>query len=109
MLLRRLQNRTSCSSWLVRTCVPGVAAREWQPPPLLHLHSSHMSLSFLSSLLSSSDIFRVLVALADDLGYNELNFMNGTRGIMTENLDKLANAGVILKNYYVQPICSPTR
>ena len=89
-------------------------------PVLLHVNGnhhrfytytlhSHMSLSFLSSLLSSSDIFRVLVAVADDLGYNELNFMNGTRGIMTENLDKLANAGVILKNYYVQPICSPTR
>eukprot|EP00729_Bicosta_minor_P013534 gene13534-29376_t len=51
----------------------------------------------------------IMFILADDLGYNELNFMNGTRGIMTENLDKLANAGVILKNYYVQPICSPTR
>lgn len=68
----------------------------------------HVFVFFIFSS-SSSDIFRVLVALADDLGYNELNFMNGTRGIMTENLDKLANAGVILKNYYVQPICSPTR
>jgi arylsulfatase A-like enzyme len=47
--------------------------------------------------------------LADDLGYNELNFMNDTRGILTPNLDKLAHAGVIMKNYYVQPICSPTR
>jgi hypothetical protein len=47
--------------------------------------------------------------LADDLGYNELNFMNDTRGILTPNLDKLANSGVIMKNYYVQPICSPTR
>ena len=27
---------------------------------------------------------------------------NNTRGIITPNLDKLANAGVILKNYYVQ-------
>ena len=37
-------------------------------------------------------------------GYNELNFMNGTRGILTPNLDALANAGVVMKNYYVQPI-----
>jgi arylsulfatase A-like enzyme len=28
---------------------------------------------------------------------------------VTHNLDKLAFEGVILKNYYVQPICSPTR
>jgi len=35
--------------------------------------------------------------------------MNSTRGILTPQLDSLANTGVILKNYYVQPICSPTR
>jgi hypothetical protein len=51
----------------------------------------------------------VMFILADDLGYNELNFMNNTRGILTPNLDKLANSGVVMKNYYVQPICSPTR
>ena len=29
----------------------------------------------------------------DDLGYNELNFMNNTRGILTPHLDALANKG----------------
>ena len=47
--------------------------------------------------------------LADDLGYNEMGFMNETRGLITPNLDGLAKTGVVLKNYYVQPICSPTR
>eukprot|EP00035_Acanthoeca_spectabilis_P016511 m.338095 g.338095 ORF g.338095 m.338095 type:complete len:554 (+) comp16533_c6_seq7:3379-5040(+) len=51
----------------------------------------------------------IMFILADDLGYNEMGFMNGTRGLITPHLDALANAGVILKNYYVQPICSPTR
>ena len=51
----------------------------------------------------------IVFVLADDLGYNELNFMNDTRGILTPHLDSLAHAGVVLKNYYVQPICSPTR
>eukprot|EP01062_Namystynia_karyoxenos_P009373 TRINITY_DN13324_c0_g2_i1.p2 TRINITY_DN13324_c0_g2~~TRINITY_DN13324_c0_g2_i1.p2 ORF type:complete len:559 (+),score=164.65 TRINITY_DN13324_c0_g2_i1:78-1754(+) len=51
----------------------------------------------------------ILFILADDLGYNELGFMNGTRGLITPNLDKLAQGGVALHNYYVQPICSPTR
>lgn len=51
----------------------------------------------------------ILFIVADDLGYNEVNFMNGSRGILTPNLDKLAAGGVVLSNYYVQPICSPTR
>ena len=36
----------------------------------------------------------IMFILADDLGYNELNFMNNTRGIMTPELDKLAKAGI---------------
>eukprot|EP01052_Picozoa_sp_SAG31_P033688 SAG31_NODE_3841_length_3827_cov_18.109979_1_plen_110_part_00 len=51
----------------------------------------------------------VMFVLADDLGYNEMNFMNSSRGLLTRNLDQLASEGVVLKNYYVQPICSPTR
>lgn len=31
-------------------------------------------------------------------------------GIMkTPNIDRLANEGIKLENYYVQPLCSPTR
>ena len=42
----------------------------------------------------------VVFILADDLGYNEMNWMNSTRGLHTPNLDALAHEGVILKNYY---------
>ena len=36
----------------------------------------------------------------DDLGYNEMGFMNETRGLISPNLDALAQKdGVILKNY----------
>jgi hypothetical protein len=51
----------------------------------------------------------VVFLLADDLGYNEMNFMNRSRGLRTPHLDRLAFDGIILRNYYVQPICSPTR
>ena len=51
----------------------------------------------------------VLFLLADDLGYNELGYMNSSRGLKTPNIDDLAKTGVALKNYYVEPICSPTR
>ena len=49
------------------------------------------------------------LVVADDLGYNEVNFMNATRGIETPFLDALAADGVVLTQYYVAPICSPTR
>jgi arylsulfatase A-like enzyme len=51
----------------------------------------------------------ILLIVADDLGYNELGFMNNTRGILSPHLDSLASNGVTLKNHYSQPICSPTR
>ena len=61
------------------------------------------------SNIPSLDSPNIVLIIADDLGYNELNFMNNTRGIHCPQLDTLAFSGVVLKNYYVQPICSPTR
>jgi len=49
----------------------------------------------------------VLFVLADDYGFNDIGY-HGSE-IRTPNLDKLAIGGVRLENYYVQPICSPTR
>lgn len=40
-------------------------------------------------------------------GFNDIGYHNPN--IKTPNLDKLAAEGVILENYYVQPICTPTR
>lgn len=51
----------------------------------------------------------IIFILADDMGFNELNYMNKTRGLVTPEIDALANTGIVLKHYYVQPICSPTR
>lgn len=50
----------------------------------------------------------ILYILADDMGYADAGFM-GCREIQTPHLDKLAQAGTILKSFYVQPVCSPTR
>lgn len=49
----------------------------------------------------------IVFILADDLGSYDV----GWRGseIKTPNLDRLALAGARLENFYVQPVCSPTR
>ncbi len=51
----------------------------------------------------------VVFIVADDLGFNELGYQNGTRGLETPNIDALRSTGVALRNYYTHPLCSPSR
>jgi arylsulfatase A-like enzyme len=50
----------------------------------------------------------VVFILADDLGRCDVGFEGG-KDIKTPALDKLAAAGARLAQFYVQPVCSPTR
>ena len=50
----------------------------------------------------------IIYILADDMGYADPGFM-GCEDIKTPNLKKLGETGTILKSFYVQPVCSPTR
>ena len=45
--------------------------------------------------------------LVDDLGWYDV----GSHGALidTSNIDSLSRDGIVLDNYYVQPICTPTR
>src|SRR5688500_16277859 len=50
----------------------------------------------------------VLFIIADDMGYADVGF-NGGNEIKTPNIDSIAAAGAKLEQFYVQPVCSPTR
>lgn len=49
----------------------------------------------------------LIFIMVDDQGYNDVGY-HGSQ-IRTPTLDRLAHRGVKLENYYVQPICSPSR
>ncbi len=46
--------------------------------------------------------------VADDLGWKDVGF-NGCTDIKTPNIDKLAAEGARFTQFYVQPMCTPTR
>ena len=78
---------------------------------------SHL-LTWLAILVSTAKSTQphILLIVADDLGWNDVSFHapvapDGTRSAQnpTPTLTKLAAEGAALNNYYVQPVCSPTR
>ena len=61
----------------------------------------------LAKTLEPSRKPNIILILADDLGYADVGFHGSD--IQTPNIDRLANEGVRLENFYVTPMCSPTR
>lgn len=49
----------------------------------------------------------IVILLADDLGWGDVGY-HGSE-ISTPNIDELAKKGTRLNQFYVQPVCSPTR
>uniref|UniRef100_A0AAQ5XIA0 Sulfatase N-terminal domain-containing protein n=1 Tax=Amphiprion ocellaris TaxID=80972 RepID=A0AAQ5XIA0_AMPOC len=49
----------------------------------------------------------IVFVLADDFGWYDVGYHSSE--IRTPNLDKLSAGGVRLENYYVQPLCTPSR
>ena len=51
----------------------------------------------------------IVFILADDLGYADIGYHGGAGQIRSPVIDNLAHNGVKLENYYVQPMCTPSR
>lgn len=50
----------------------------------------------------------VIVILSDDQGWGDFSF-TGNTNLATPHIDRLAREGAYFDNFYVQPVCSPTR
>lgn len=51
----------------------------------------------------------ILLIVVDDVGYADTTIYNNKTNIKTPFLENLGKTGIILNNYYVQPVCTPTR
>ena len=49
----------------------------------------------------------IVLIMADDLGWRDVGYHESE--IQTPAIDRIAEAGVALERFYVQPVCSPTR
>jgi len=69
-------------------------------------------LALMTSTGISAQKPNVIVILLDDLGYADVGFQNlpASSEVLTPNLDKFAEGGIIFKNGYVaMPVCGPSR
>lgn len=60
------------------------------------------------SVLAATPKPNIVHIVADDLGWKDVGF-NGCKDIKTPNLDRLAAEGAKFEQFYVQPMCTPTR
>jgi arylsulfatase A-like enzyme len=56
-----------------------------------------------------SDAPNIVFVLIDDWGYNDPGYQSTYLSWTTPNIDSLASEGIILKNYFSNQICIPSR
>ena len=65
------------------------------------------TLLIVSPVKAASDKPNIVIILADDLGNADLGYRGSD--IKTPNIDKLAEDGVRLEDFYGMPVCTPAR
>lgn len=73
------------------------------------LIASGIFAALLPTLSFAAEQPNVVVMMVDNLGWGELSSYGSVRGVETKNLDKLAQEGLRLTNFNVEPQCTPTR
>lgn len=68
---------------------------------------SGLGLQVVSSSAGDAPRPHIILMMADDLGWQDVGFHGGR--IKTPHLDGLAQSGKRLDQFYVQPVCTPTR
>jgi arylsulfatase A-like enzyme len=93
-----------------------------QPGTYASRHSRHPTLSWLALVGLGVGLFslapeatggtrqppHVVVIVADDAGWGDFSFVGNTN-LATPAIDSLARDGVVLDQFFVQPVCAPTR
>lgn len=70
----------------------------------------HLTLfaTLLLCLVHGDDRPNVILIMTDDQGYGDLS-ITGNEIVETPHMDRLATEGAWLKQFYVSPVCTPTR
>lgn len=63
---------------------------------------------FLAIGIHAADKPNIIIVMPDDMGYGDLG-VTGNPVIRTPNLDRFAGESAELTDFYVSPVCSPTR
>lgn len=74
----------------------------------LGIAASTMPLPSLCAAEEAEGGPNVIVIITDDQGYGDFGF-TGNPVIRTPNLDRMAKESARMTNYYVHPVCAPTR
>lgn len=77
----------------------------WQMVPMSVL----MALVALGTAARAARPPHIVLALADDLGWNDLSFSGDANRMLSPRLATLAKSGVILDRYHPFKFCSPSR
>ena len=71
---------------------------------------THCLLACSKKVAKTNELNRpnVIIIMTDDQGWGDLS-LHGNTNLSTPNIDSLAIAGTQFNNFYVQPVCSPSR